>query len=290
MEVPGGGHVNSSQRRWRVHSLWVGPPMGRMEWMCMTSFIRHGAEFHLFTDNLERKVPSGVVLHDSRSLIGEKPLRYGPRSGSAGSLAISGDAARMTWLYEHGGWWVDMDVVCLRSFEPIDHGMQVAWEDEPTDGSLSGCANVAVMRLPEKSRLARLLVRRLSRPWWGSPWESPGRRLRNFVHLRDTFLDPGNVEWGWSAGPHAVTAAINYLGLRDQVRSSRWFYPIHWKNWRAALELAEDEFAELATNSYTLHLWAEMFRGAGMDKDAAMQQCGWARTFLEDFPPQVSRP
>jgi hypothetical protein len=258
--------------------------MRRLEWVCMASFLRHGAEFHLFTDDLERKVPDGVVLRDSRTLIGRNPVRYSERSGKKGSLAMAADIARMKWLRDNGGWWVDMDVVCLKSFAPIDEGTKIGWQRDPIDASDAGEANVAVMRITGKSPLARILYRRAMWPWFGSPWESWRERLRNFWELKGTIKDRGDVPWGWSAGPAALTAVLNHLGMRSSVLPSTAFYPIAYPDWRQILELTPQQLAELGRNSYALHVWAEMFRGSGVDTDASIRDCSWAQPYLEGYP------
>ena len=252
----------------------------------MNSFLMHGAVVELFTDNLQRKVPLGTVVRSCRELLGNSMPRYGERSGlRAGSLAMSADVARLECLNRLGGWWVDTDVICLKPFSSIDDGVKYAWED--TSDPRNYVANVAVLRLPRGSSIARALLRRTYYPWFGSPWEPFVLRLRHFKWLfPSTIRDPFNIPWGWSAGPEALTSAIKYFGLTESALESEAFYPIHPSKWETLLELSDSEFQALAQRSFAVHLWAENFRQAGLDRNSKIQEAPWAIRYLHDFTPR----
>lgn len=270
---------------WLVRSLWVGPPLSEMEWACYSSFVRHGARIELFTDDLARRVPRGVVVRDCREVLGATIPRYGPNAGKrAGSYAMAADVARIRTLLRDGGWWIDSDVICLKSFAPIDDGIRVGWQDVPSPDMKLGSANVAVMRLPPASVIARCLERLVRLPWLGAPWEPPLQRLRNGWRSRRTFFDPYDVWWGMTGGPEALTRAVHHFDIAEQVLPPEAFYPVHYANWRDTLTMTAGDLERLARNSYAVHLWAEMYRDVGMDKAAAVRAAPWAADYLEDFP------
>lgn len=276
--------VPTGAKPWIVRSLWVGPALSEMEWACFSSFIKHGARFELFTEDLSRRVPTGVVLRDCREILGNEIPRYGPQAGERqGSYAMAADVARIRTLLRDGGWWVDSDVVCLKSFAAIDDGVKFAWQDTPRGSNELGSVNVAVIRLPPGSRIAQLVERRSRMPWFGSPWEKPRLRLRNFWRTKRTIFNPYDVWWGMSAGPDALTRAIHYLDLTDEVLPFRSFYPVHYSNWRDMLTTTSDDLVRMAQDSYAVHLWAEMYRDVGMDKGAAVRNSPWAADLLEGF-------
>lgn len=106
-----------------IHGLWIGTKLSPIELMTLHSFVDKGHTFQLWVYNmLENKLPKGVVLKDANSII-----PYGqvftkktadPRLGiGKGSFGTFSDLFRYKLLYEHGGWWVDMDIVCLRTFD-----------------------------------------------------------------------------------------------------------------------------------------------------------------------------
>jgi hypothetical protein len=109
-----------------VHGLWIGTEFSCVELLCMHSFLAHGHEFHLWVYNKpQTQLPSAVVLEDAALIIpAEKVFNYSNKDQfghGKGSYAGFSDIFRYKLLYEKGGWWTDMDVVCLKKldfFEP----------------------------------------------------------------------------------------------------------------------------------------------------------------------------
>ena len=103
-----------------VHGMWIGRYLSNLELLTLHSFIRHGHEFHLWLyDDLVTPLPSGVVIEDAAELIPKESIftkknldaECGVGKGSYGPFS---DLFRYKLLYERGGFWVDMDVTCLR--------------------------------------------------------------------------------------------------------------------------------------------------------------------------------
>jgi hypothetical protein len=93
-----------------VQSFWIGS-LTPMEKLCIRSFLANGHEFHLYTYGGVEGVPEGVVVKDANEILPELRVRQLP------SLQQSADFFRVALLLARGGWWVDMDVVCLRPFD-----------------------------------------------------------------------------------------------------------------------------------------------------------------------------
>lgn len=105
-----------------IHGLWIGKNLSPIELLTIHSFIRNGHEFHLWVyDVIENKLPSEVIVEDANKIIpSNKVFRYKFRNQfghGKGSYAGFSDIFRYKLLFDHGGWWVDMDVTCLR---PLD--------------------------------------------------------------------------------------------------------------------------------------------------------------------------
>jgi hypothetical protein len=105
-----------------VHGLWIGKNLSPLELLCLHSFIANGHEFHLWAyDVLETKLPAGVIVEDASKIIARENVFYYKNSNQfghgKGSYAGFSDIFRYKLLYTYGGWWTDMDVVCLR---PLD--------------------------------------------------------------------------------------------------------------------------------------------------------------------------
>ncbi len=104
-----------------VNGLWIGDSLSPLEMLTLRSFVHYGHEFHLWVYHpLDNDIPDGVILKDANEIIPEKKIfvrKYddpdlGIGKGSVG--APFSDIFRYKLLYEKGGWWVDMDVTCLK--------------------------------------------------------------------------------------------------------------------------------------------------------------------------------
>ncbi len=105
-----------------VNGLWIGGSLSNLELLTIHSFTQHGHEFHLWLYGpLTNPLPQGVIIKDANEIIpNDKIFRY-EESCEYGhgkdSLAGFSDIFRYKLLLEKGGWWVDMDVTCLRPFD-----------------------------------------------------------------------------------------------------------------------------------------------------------------------------
>jgi len=106
----------------KVHALWIGKKLTNLELLTIKSFISNGHEFNLWIyDKIETPLPSLVVLKDANEIIPYEKVfsyKYSNQYGHGkGSYAGFSDIFRYALLYKYGGWWVDMDVTCLK---PLD--------------------------------------------------------------------------------------------------------------------------------------------------------------------------
>lgn len=116
-------HALSADNR-VVHGMWIGTRLSKLELLTLHSFVQHGHEFHLWLyDDLQNQLPEGVVVEDGdrilpRHTIFRKKDTDGECGVGKGSLGSPfSDLFRYKLLYEYGGYWVDMDVTCLRPFD-----------------------------------------------------------------------------------------------------------------------------------------------------------------------------
>lgn len=105
-----------------VNGLWIGPRLSLLERLTVQSFVDHGHEFRLWCyAALEEDLPEGAVLMDANDILEEsRVFRYRKRNQfghGKGSVSGFSDVFRYKLLHDLGGWWVDMDVTCLK---PLD--------------------------------------------------------------------------------------------------------------------------------------------------------------------------
>ena len=102
-----------------VHGLWIGNKLSPIELLTILSFLRNGHEFHLWAyEVIENNLPAEVIVEDANKIIPfKKVFKYKNKNQfghGKGSYAGFSDIFRYKLLYDHGGWWVDMDVTCLK--------------------------------------------------------------------------------------------------------------------------------------------------------------------------------
>lgn len=100
-----------------VRFFWVGPPLSAYEILSLKSFLSAGARVILYAYDKSLAVPDGVELRDAAEVL---PLdifnRY--NSGNAKAWARHSDLFRYVMLEKFGGWYADLDIVCLADALP----------------------------------------------------------------------------------------------------------------------------------------------------------------------------
>lgn len=209
-----------------VHGMWIGPQLTAMELITIRSFQEHNCEFHLWhygTFNLNT-VPSDVVLENANEIIPENQIFFYPEDGpidkdfGKGSYAGFSDIFRYRLLWEHGGWWTDMDITCLK--EP-DFKNEYVFR---THGRLPMVGNI--MKCPPKSPLMKrchqTAIREITKD--NDLWEKPIAILVNNVQelgLHKYIHDLANKDY-WPKIKHLYEDA-------EQEPPSEWYF-VHWMN------------------------------------------------------------
>jgi hypothetical protein len=108
----------------QFHSLWIGSKLGETELLTLKSFADKGHHIHLWAYKEIKNVPENVSIFDANTIIPESQVFKYDENGKIdwgkGSYAGFSDIFRYKLLYEYGGWWIDMDVTCLKKFEIED--------------------------------------------------------------------------------------------------------------------------------------------------------------------------
>lgn len=96
-----------------IQSLWIGNYLSPLESLCIKSYLYHGHEFHLYCYDEILNLPKGVKLKDASEILSEEEIFL----DSHNSITAFSDYFRYCLLYQKGGWWVDLDTVCLNFFD-----------------------------------------------------------------------------------------------------------------------------------------------------------------------------
>src|SRR5438045_3555434 len=98
-----------------IQVLWVRGNLSRMEILSIRSFLGNGHPVHLYTYDCPGNVPESVTILDASEIVPEclaPPAQTLPFQ--IGSYAIFSDYFRYALLDLRGGWWSDLDYICLR--------------------------------------------------------------------------------------------------------------------------------------------------------------------------------
>lgn len=135
-----------------VHGMWIGK-IGPMELMTLKSFTDNGAVFNLWVyEKPLMRLPKGVVIHDANEIIPEDKIFKYPKEMHFGfcqdTVVGFSELFRYKVIYEHGGWWSDMDVTCLKPLSLITTPYFFRFH-----GTLSLVGNI--FKCPPKSKLMK---------------------------------------------------------------------------------------------------------------------------------------
>jgi hypothetical protein len=219
-----------------IQALWIGDELSAMERLSVASFLAHGHTFDLYAYGPVRGVPAGARLRDAAEVLPrERVFRYRDR----GSYAGFANFFRYKLLLERGGWWVDLDAVCLG---PFDFDGDFVFASERTrDGR--AVPNAAFLKAPPGSAVMAEF------------WDTCRSK------------DPATLTWG-ETGSRLIAQTLPRFGLESRVQPSEVFCPLDFFDWRRALDPGTTWTFPDSTRA--VHLWHEMWRQGGQDPDARL--------------------
>ena len=225
-----------------IQMLWVEGPLSALERLSMASFIRCGHPVHLYVYGHVGDVPEGVTVLDGRLILPEERIcRYGPAAGlGEGSLALFGNLFRYALLERHGGIWSDCDMVCLKPLEDVIAADYVIATEYGDRGRQVALANNCLLKVPA-----------------GSPFIAECNAIAMSV-------DTEKAGWG-ELGPALLTVMVRKHALERLIAPPWQFSPLGW--WEFP-RFVEDTVLQWPDATLAVHCFNEMWRRAGLDKNA----------------------
>lgn len=233
-----------------VQSLWIGRKLSIMEKLCISSFLQNGHTFHLYVYNDVEGVPDGTVLKDANELVSSSRIfKYKHYDSYAGFSNLF----RYKLLYEKGGYWVDTDVVCLKPFcFERDHMF----------------ASVRSRKQPWDYLITRYII---------TSWfiKAPiGSKIMDYCYKAAAERDPEKLVWG-ETGPKLLRTAVRQFGMQEYISPHNSFFPIHAREWKQLIHhsfIADRKWERDLQSAYAIHLYHEMWRRNGIDKNATFHR------------------
>jgi hypothetical protein len=222
-----------------VRMFWTGPPLSPYELLSLQSFVAAGARVFVYSTTKTLRVPDGVELLDVRELWPGPVHRFYFPDGDP-SPALHSNLVRYAALQRFGGWYADLDMICLRGLPASK--VYLAWE---SDNSVNG----AIMKFPAQSPvMAGAIEESRAR----LPQTARGAPVTSRVLL----------------GPPLVTKLVHDYALDHVLSPVSSAYPIDILDAPAMFDpLRCDELNERIANSDFVHLWNEYWRRVRIPKE-----------------------
>lgn len=246
-----------------ISGLWICPsnePLSNIELLCIHSFIANGHDFHLYTYGSIPNVPKyeDIKICDANEILPADRIFT-----CQNSLAAFSDWFRWELMQKKGGWYVDMDMVCLRPFsfpEKIIFGRE---NDRYYQSN--------VIKFPPQHYVALELTKSCAHPNTIMPWDPKRHRyLKISRRLKFWQKEHQNLRWGESGGPVGFTRAVKYYAMEKYAKSQYVFSPIPWLS---ASSLINEDLHDmevlpaLLKNSHAIHFYNNVWVREGWGKN-----------------------
>ena len=180
-----------------VQGLWVGGRLSALERLCIRSFCAHGHEFHLYHYDELHNAPriDGLRLTNAAEILPRTAIFHYRRRKS-----LAGFADRFRWelMRQKGGWYADMDMVCLR---PLQFDPEVVLGYDGAGDNI----NSALMKFPRGHFMATALADACANINNFAPWDTPQRKRYKAKRILLLRRDHKYLRWGEAGGPYATT-------------------------------------------------------------------------------------
>ncbi|HEY0143449.1 MAG TPA: hypothetical protein VGF48_21335 [Thermoanaerobaculia bacterium] len=217
----------------RIQCLWVGPRLSVMEQLALTSFVANGHETHLYTYGPVANIPDGVNVRDGNEILPESMIFVYREHNSYSGFS---NYFRYRLLLERGGCWADTDLVALR---PIAFNDEYVFSSERMRKGDGSAINAGFIKTPAGCDAMRLA------------WSTCEAKDRT------------QIKWG-ETGPALVRHVVETFGLERYVHEPDVFCPIDYPRWETIID---GEAPAIPETAVAVHLWNEMWRRNGRDKD-----------------------
>lgn len=139
-----------------IKCFWHGPPLSYLHKICLQSFIAHGHGVELYSYGPVAAVP-GVAAKDAGAVMPVEELFYfrDPQTGRA-DISPFVDLFRLKLLQDLGGWWCDIDTICLSDAVP---DLAYAWSRDYPSLNPPGVSN-GLLAFPKEDPIVRNLYDR----------------------------------------------------------------------------------------------------------------------------------
>jgi len=219
-----------------VQTLWIGETLSPVERMCLSSFVKVNGGIVLYTYSDIKNVPEGVEVRDGNDILDESEIFSYKVGAGKGSVSAFSNCFRYKMLLEQGGWWVDTDVLCL---QPLPKGNDYVFS---TEYQQDWTPHVATGIIKCKS----------------------GSDIMKKCFDYSMAQDREKLAWG-QIGPKLLHEKVQELGMEEYKVDPKQYNPLFGPD---VGKLFDPRIDLQYPESKTVHLWNEIWRRFGIDKNA----------------------
>lgn len=224
--------MSSREMNTIVQGMWIGPELSVMEQLSIASFLTNGHEYHLYVYDEVKHIPAGATVRDANEILPASMIFQYKHSKSYAGFA---NFFRYKLLLARGGWWADSDIICLRPFSFPEEYVFASEKNGDAQIATSG-----VIKTPPASEVMSYA------------WETCRSK------------DPGQLRWG-ETGPRLIEEALRLFSLEKYLKPFQVFCPLGYLEWAKVLD--PDAHQGFDRSTHAVHLWNEMWRREGRDKN-----------------------
>lgn len=244
-----------------------------LELLCIASFLYHGHTFHLYTYNphdatmqyLRDQLASCENFRNLHIINADKILHQSEIffDCKKNKLSIAGfsDYFRYSMIYQVGGWWVDMDVICMQYF---DLNSPYIFATERQGDNYTRLATCVIKG--EKSSPFFLQLINKARMMIDNNDYIPNKtlldKLLKSLKLRKKRKEK-TINWG-IIGPEFLDREIKENTMQAFICPPEYFCEIDWYSSKKFIDPSYK--LPLDKNIYALHAWNATWGGAEQEK------------------------
>lgn len=211
-----------------ISGLWIGNSFSILEQASIQSFLKQGHEFNLYTYETVKNIPTGTTVKDANLILPQKNVFTYDTNGKFGhgSYASFANLFRYLLLYRNGGWWADLDVICLNPW------------------NIYQPAVIYTETIPKITPMATVLK------------FNSGSELMRLCYGKSLLVAGKKQHWG-QTGSVLLKAMINAFPLaKDYLANPLWF------GWVNSINAKERLFAceEIPEQVYGVHLFRQYWK------------------------------
>jgi len=205
-----------------VNGFWYGEQIDELSLFCINSWISNGYEFYLWTYNTDIEI-EGVTVKNAEDLLPFMSYFTYDKGHSAGTPVAFSNYFRAILLYEIGGLYVDLDMLCIK---PYSFTKDYVFCKQHHSAYPISIGTSIIFSKRNKNRI--------------------------FKQWADSILykAKGSIRHG-DLGPDLFTSLVIKNKLLHYTLEKQYFNPIDWEN--------SNEMFKVRVDSYGMHLFSSQW-------------------------------